>query len=277
MTQAFDPTPQKEGNILGIFDRGSNVQISPAKSSKPLGSEIPTKEIESSRTRETDARSPQICSTPSMRKTSVSIEDTPAYLRRRSLSAAKPDTESAALKTFMSRCSKPSLGRSLSSLVQELRTMQDEEFGEEARILNAHDIDAASRQARSDRSSLSPCDVQQPSEARTFKWKKKGQKRTTRPSNAKPNNSKWQPEPQWQSKAVDKESELDVASEDEVGAQQSALRKHILHQSKENDQSAPKKRRTINPNAQVHANFRALKIKNKGGKSGRGGKPRSRR
>lgn len=130
-------------------------------------------------------------------------------------------------------------------------------------------------------------------------WKKKGQKRTTRKTNIKPNNAKWKPEPEWQGTKDDDDDadELAVVSETQiVGAAEKPL-----EQPEENDNmnyfeedsgsevedtikvkpkakdkptksgsdAAPKVKKV---SATAHANYRALKIKNKQSKAKRGGR-----
>ncbi|KAL8797556.1 MAG: hypothetical protein Q9195_000373 [Heterodermia aff. obscurata] len=148
-------------------------------------------------------------------------------------------------------------------------------------------------------------------------WKKKGQKRTTRKVNMRPSAAKWKPETQWEApKDTKAEDEVAVVLETQIVGQavtcdvatggeegddveyltegtyesnddrdgtKTAGRERIKSKIKSDDKSgknniqAPtkKKNRKINPLA--HANFRALKIKNKQSKakgSGRYGRRR---
>ena len=118
-------------------------------------------------------------------------------------------------------------------------------------------------------------------------WKKKGQKRTTRRVLMKPNVAKWKPEPAWKGEAEsgeedeqavveqtqittqkpneDYEDELDGeddANEVDVG------KKKTKKKAEGNKQGLVAKVRKIS--ATAHANFRALKIKNKQSKGKRG-------
>ena len=124
-------------------------------------------------------------------------------------------------------------------------------------------------------------------------WKKKGQKRCTRRVNMKPNAGKWKPEPVWEG---EEESEDDAAvAETQVGDAVTQVR--VDHEGAKTDgqtselqgpegEVEPQKAKTVGPktapaaapkakkkaSATAHANFRALKIKNKQSKGKRGGK-----
>lgn len=131
-------------------------------------------------------------------------------------------------------------------------------------------------------------------------WKKKGQKRTNRRVTIKPNTAKWKPEPEWKG-GKDEESEGEITAVEEtqlITAASPAEQTDDGHvsegtfdkgepQTQRNAeeakqqgrpveaQKAPKappsakKRRPVS--AVAHANFRALKIKNKNSKAkGRG-------
>ncbi|KAL8825866.1 MAG: hypothetical protein Q9191_004152 [Dirinaria sp. TL-2023a] len=132
-------------------------------------------------------------------------------------------------------------------------------------------------------------------------WKKKGQKRTTRKTNIKPSNTKWKPEPEWKA-----DEEADGAADEPVliaetqflnraavadagppmderddmayleDAARSEVDNHETVNGKLKVSDAPgrprekglQKAKKIGPTA--HANFRALKIKNKNSKAKRG-------
>lgn len=139
-------------------------------------------------------------------------------------------------------------------------------------------------------------------------WKKKGQKRTTRRVTIKPNTAKWKPEPEWKG-AKDEESEDEVvaveetqlitkpgaaepdieaeglqtdndymseAGSDEGTPRDQKTAKQVKQRGKPKEvQSEPpkeerkKKKKTVS--ATAHANFRALKIRDKHSKGkGRG-------
>ena len=118
-------------------------------------------------------------------------------------------------------------------------------------------------------------------------WKKKGQKRTTRRVLMKPNVAKWKPEPAWKGEAESEEEdkqavveqkhtttqrpnedyEDDQDSEEDASEAQSG-RKKKKKKADENKQGFVAKVRKIS--ATAHANFRALKIKNKQSKGKRG-------
>lgn len=136
-------------------------------------------------------------------------------------------------------------------------------------------------------------------------WKKKGQKRTTRKSNMKPTTGKWKPEPKWigpEGQGVEDE----LVTETQVVGQAASSRpvmgiddgndmeylieeehhpggdaERLAETSKKSkgkdsgkpdegmDKSAPQKKRI---SSTAHANFRALKIKNKQPKAKGGGR-----
>lgn len=125
-------------------------------------------------------------------------------------------------------------------------------------------------------------------------WKKKGQKRSTRRVNMKPTAGKWKPEPAWEG---GKESEDDLAvQETQVGdaiipvgsdaegdgadgqdhgwdgMEDGVEGRNIAAVDPEAAPAAPPKAKKKKVSATAHANFRALKIKNKQSKGKRGGK-----
>lgn len=123
-------------------------------------------------------------------------------------------------------------------------------------------------------------------------WKKKGQKRTTRKVAMKPNVGKWQPEPVWEagkdsededetlvnetqmvdagSRNSQQDSELDELG-DEINEDENKKKctSEGTSEGKKEGNSTKPKRKT---SATAHANFRALKIKNKQSKAKRGGR-----
>lgn len=131
-------------------------------------------------------------------------------------------------------------------------------------------------------------------------WKKKGQKRTTRKTNIKPSTAKWKPEPQWKgdNEAQDDMDEValvektqidnaaaveDNASDtDDLGYLDEEIQnraenwKPVKSMTSSNQSHAPTKATKTNlpkkkkMSATAHANFRALKIKNKNSKAKKG-------
>ena len=123
-------------------------------------------------------------------------------------------------------------------------------------------------------------------------WKKKGQKRTTKRVLMKPNTAKWKPEPAWKVGQADRDEEDGVAETQTPSADRSTdhgcdsdkyediersrgamgagnERMHALDNGLENSKDSAKKvKKKIS--ATAHANFRALKIKNKQTKVNRG-------
>ena len=123
-------------------------------------------------------------------------------------------------------------------------------------------------------------------------WKKKGQKRTTRRVAMKPNSAKWKPEPAWkgEDESEDEREEL-IVEESQVRVQRPDDANQNPHEESDSwmeteeggdpkmkpkiraegkkDGFATKIKKKIK--ATAHANFRALKIKNKQSKGKRGG------
>lgn len=125
-------------------------------------------------------------------------------------------------------------------------------------------------------------------------WKKKGQKRTTRRVLMKPNTAKWRPEPAWKVGQANGDEVDGVAETQTVSAERSTDwkehgrdsdeyediegghgateagngRKEGLHK----DLGKKEKKARNKISATAHANFRALKIKNKQSKGKKGGK-----
>ena len=134
-------------------------------------------------------------------------------------------------------------------------------------------------------------------------WRKKGQKRTTRKTNIKPSKAKWKPEPTWKAdvevdatvdepalieetqianKAAVADSGLPADESDDMDYLDDGVKSEVDGQEAVKAKSRPpnpparsndkgvRKTKKINPTA--HANFRALKIKNKNSKAKRGGR-----
>ena len=125
-------------------------------------------------------------------------------------------------------------------------------------------------------------------------WKKKGQKRSTRKVNMKPSTAKWKPEAEWKGGEADSGDELAVTEtqiasatvqdgekgvnriEDErSGGYSDASTEAKPEKHKESDLNGSVRGKMRPPKkiaATAHANFRALKIKNKQSKGKRGAK-----
>ncbi|KAF6219343.1 hypothetical protein HO133_005168 [Letharia lupina] len=127
-------------------------------------------------------------------------------------------------------------------------------------------------------------------------WKKKGQKRTTRRVLMKPNTAKWKPEPAWKVGQANRDEEDGIAETQTVSADRSIDWKERgcdsdEYEDIEGSQGATRaengKRDAFDKlgkkeglakkvkkkiSATAHANFRALKIKNKQSKGKKGGK-----
>jgi len=207
------------------------------------------------------------------------------------------------------RLPKAYAGRGLSALVKGLREMEEARLDEELDMLREmEDGDAISTKTQQPKVMVN--DSQRPDmplgpdgnveseddtgayeakrrDGKSLKvWKKKGQKRTTRRVTMRPNAAKWKPEPGWQGgrgsgdeveDALVKESQVSKqgASGDELGSEagiEHAKQKigKIEGKKEGKEGSVTKVKKKIS--ATAHANFRALKIKNKQSKGKRGGK-----
>ena len=271
---------------------------------------------------------------------------TPAFLRRNSQQARldpqnRENTTTGNIEEVswspvaMRRQPKP-LGRSLSTLVKGLRALEDEKLDEELELMremeqetipdgdnsrpSVKESTVAVENSQLADMPLGPDkfgssedddeDIPEEERGRDGKprkvWKKKGQKRTTRRSNMRPNTSKWKPEPEWKGPAEPDEEhgvvlvketqlheqaaphipadndDLEYLTEDDSGysGKQGKVELSTKSSKKPKEQSngnrggedirtAPTKKK-ISPTA--HANFRALKIKNKHSKAKGGGR-----
>ena len=118
-------------------------------------------------------------------------------------------------------------------------------------------------------------------------WKKKGQKRTTRRVLMKPNIAKWKPEPAWKGEAESEEAdEQAVVEQTQITTQRpnEDYEDELAGEEDANEAEGAKKKtkkkadgtkqglvaRVRKISATAHANFRALKIKNKQSKGKRG-------
>ncbi|KAL2045523.1 hypothetical protein N7G274_001951 [Stereocaulon virgatum] len=348
---SIGPTPQKDGQVLGLFDRLSSDSKSKTPSkchshmlvasdahvtpSKRLSAQDRKPEL--ALTGERHHKSP--CSatkqtylntflTPSVNRilnsntpmsrrgvSKLRFDDTPAFLRRDSQHIFT-GKENEGLEEDLSwspvavrKLPRPA-GRGLSALVKGLRQMEDEKLDEDLEMLREMEGDyapsneAGQPQILVDDSQrpdmpLGPdgggesedSEVEKEGKGRDGKplkvWKKKGQKRTTRRVLMRPNVAKWKPEPAWKGD-VDSEGDDEQAMVEETQATKQVLdgdndvyedelQESEDHKSKTKENIGGQKegfvakaRRKIS--ATAHANFRALKIKNKQSKAKRGGK-----
>ena len=201
-------------------------------------------------------------------------------------------------------------GKGLSVLVKGLRDMEDEKLDEELEMLReiegqcgprrkisqskvlVNDSQAPDMPLGPDRGleSEDEEDIEKEALGRDGKplkiWKKKGQKRTTRRVLMKPNVAKWKPEPAWKGEAESEvEKEQAVVEETQITTQKpnedyqdeldsedaneaDAGKKKTKKKAEGDKQDFVPKVRKIS--ATAHANFRALKIKNKQSKGKRG-------
>ena len=321
-----DKTPS---NRKALADRASNVQATPSKksvsregsatkSATPLSVKLTPSIQRITKTTTPNSR----CGVRKLR-----FDDTPAFLRRDSQhDSATQDVKAmtgdgvswspVAVRKF------PQLaGRSLSSIVRGLREMEEKHLDEELELM--HEIEGGDASAIASKPMMKPrvlvedsqladmplgpdgglesedesVDHASEGKGRDGKplkvWKKKGQKRTTRRVNMRPNLAKWKPEEKWKGDDSERESEVqqdegaqggesieeiaqvegETACEDSDSTDVSAealnskksRKPKVENKSTEGMLSKAKKKIS----ATAHANFRALKIRNKNSKGKR--------
>ena len=345
---SIGPTPQKDGQVLGLFDQLSTepksrtlsqrnpqrlgagaIQATPSK--RPLHGQVGLEPGSGTRKSPLSASKkfqPNTFLTPSANRilnsktpsrNSVSkllFEVTPAFLRRDS-QRAFPGKENDGAEDDISwspvAMRKPPrlAGKGLSALVKGLRDMEDEKLDEELEMLREIEGQFGPNSKISQPKVLvddsqgpdmplgpdggleseDEADIEKEGQGRDGKplkiWKKKGQKRTTRRVLMKPNVAKWKPEPAWKGEAESEEEDEqavveqtqtttqkpDEDYEDELDGEDDANeaaggKKKTKKKVEGKKQGFVAKVRKIS--ATAHANFRALKIKNKQSKGKRG-------
>lgn len=200
-------------------------------------------------------------------------------------------------------------GKRLSALVKGLRDMEEERLDEDLAMLREME-DGNSPNNKVQQPKIQVNDSQRPdlplgpdaaieseedlgaveNKGRDGKplrvWKKKGQKRTTRKVTMRPNAAKWKPEPAWKGGIDNEDSDEEVAAletqtsvqgvdsneQNSEGEAEQGRKKTKSAGSKQDgkDGFVTKVKKKIS--ATAHANFRALKIKNKQSKAKRGGR-----
>ena len=318
------PTPQRDGQILGMFDglssRGSkatpakrtalgdghtNIQMTPSKHQTPIKAST----VKDGLRRTQSMGNLDVKATPSTQRIIASctpgtgsaprklrFDDTPAFLRRDSLQVGKPktaggiDDDFPSFSPFASKMRRHTNGRSLSAIMQGMRDEEEERLDEEFDLMREMEDDepirappvpkilvedsqaiemplGPDREIHSDEN-MSHEERDDTGAGKTTKtWKKRGQKRSTRHVKMRPNTAKWQPEAAWKGDDDDDEGGGDNA-QDGTEAVKSAAN------AKEKPSVLTKAKRKIS--ATAHANFRALKIRNKNSKFKRGGGRRNR-
>ena len=219
-------------------------------------------------------------------------------------------------------------GKGLRALVEGLRGMEDEAWGDEEDVLREREMEGGESQGRAGAVLVGDSQVgerklgadgeggseeeedlaggKEGQGGAKKAWRKKGQKRTTRRVTMKPNVARWQPEPEWKAGAGDEhegEEEAVIVRETQQASQGAAdscaadtpfdpdvdpasqpmksngKRKPNpalastcappLAQDIDSKTTAKSRKKKIP--ATAHANFRALKIKNKSSKAKRAG------
>jgi DNA replication regulator SLD2 len=332
---ALGPTPHKDGRVLSIFDMVPNG--TPSRSEHTSTAQLddvisvtPSKATTSAYSKELFSRTPQssgkryylesFAGTPLKRKREGELDTpmtvkrqymTPMFLRR-STSLATVQEDSQASGVSRQPLKKKGLARNLSTIIQRLRNLQEDQMDDEWDILNEveggesehgvpkilvedsqaaamplgpdHIIESAEDEVPTDPGALD-------AEGKPRKvWKKKGLKRQTRRVIMRPVMHKPQ-KAVGVEEADSGEDENDVAGETQLDEQDEAEdvgdgdyeERHDSQQSQHEPQRKGSKKKQSNPAkedgkgkkvaADAHANFRKLKIKNKNSKaSGRGKK-----
>ena len=364
------PTPQKDGQVLGMFDglssradtktpskrkalldRSGNELATPIKHSIQQHGSAAEGEGGLSSTA-TKRVTPNARLTPSMQRIlrsctptsrnsvrKLRYDDTPAFLRRDSqrtvpTSESKNDPAAGDLDVSWSpvpaRKQYKPLGRSLSSMIKDIRNMEDERLDEEMDIMRemegggppaprfpkpprvlVEDSQHGEMPLGPDRGIESEDELASQQREGIGKdgkpmriWKKKGQKRTTRKSNMRPNMAKWKPEPKWKGdgeeedegdenenvqsgakrvedqKNSDMEDDTGFSDNDEDGedSEEDSENPRAQKGKKKVDTEAEQSKTNILTTAKrkisatAHANFRALKLRSKNPKGKKGGR-----
>lgn len=226
---------------------------------------------------------------------------TPAFLRRSSqaLDAVAEDDEVSVAQPWQRR----SFGRSLSSMIQDMRRQEDEEHDEEMDILREIEAEEADKPYTAgppnakETSAVLP-DLEQlfeddfgeiadgraeQSKEELRRWKKKGLKRQTKRVILRPVQPRAKPKDQHGQQPLDEEDnavedgngdideDANSSDQDFEDDGDETAKKKVFRDDKKSDAESKMNKRKINPNAVSHANFRSLKIKNKNSKAkGRG-------
>ena len=200
---------------------------------------------------------------------------------------------------FAARMRRQNSARSLSAIMQGLRQEEEERLDEELDLLNEMEDDDGPANGLGPKKVSAPKILVQDSQAGGMslgsdmyaegldalvseedepttnhepsarKWKKRGQKRTTRHVKMRPNTAKWQPEAAW--KGDNDEDDLE-----EGGVDGAATNSRSTDSTSKSGTETQGKTSTLSKakrkiSATAHANFRALKIRNKNSKFKKGG------
>ena len=226
-------------------------------------------------------------------------DETPEFLRRDSRRGFSKGDD-AEWSPMKARLPLKFAGRGLSALVKGLRDMEDEKLDEEMDLLREMETgENMSERGRKqkDHGTMLVGDSQlelplgadgegaasaeeggKPAKV----WKKKGQKRTTRKSTMRPSNAKWKPEAAWLGGEHDmavEETQLvqrPDAGDGEEGGENGMVTGDGVGPDAGKD-GGKVKRAVKKIKATAHANFRALKIRNKNSKGKGGGRLGKRR
>ncbi|KAG8529235.1 uncharacterized protein KY384_005870 [Bacidia gigantensis] len=182
----------------------------------------------------------------SMRK--LRFDNTPAFLRRDSQAVAasvqghNEGEQSASWSPVATRQIRRPLGRTLSAIVKDLRDMEDEKLDEDLELMRemegeifptamhkptikpsvqVEDSQQVEMPLGPDQGPLTDDGLGAEVEGRQGDgqrhkkaWKKKGQKRTTRKVDIRPNTAKWKPEPKWKDQESDEDDTLHKSDAD---------------------------------------------------------------
>ncbi|MCJ1322878.1 DNA replication regulator sld2 [Xylographa vitiligo] len=312
-----DPAPASSR----LADTGSRLLATPSKQRFHPASTAPSPDTHtphSTRTRPASTSTSTSIHTPPTRRRTLqqtptaartpapqpSPSDTPAFLRRSAPLFPHPpanNTLSGPIPTPWSpvapRLPRKPTGRSLSTLAQGLRAMEeaalDEELdllremeGGEARGVEAKvlvgDSQVGDMPLGPDRGGEGSGEEEGEGEgeARAGRtWRKKGQKRSTRRVVMRPVVGRWVPEREWVGGVVEEEGqgegvvrETQGGDGGELGVEEGGVDEENTGEKGQEEPEEKKAKAPRKVSATAHANFRALKIRNKHSKGKKGGR-----
>ena len=293
---------------IGTEDGGSAVKLSRTPQSLSKRMYLDTFLTPSARRKTPQYQTPSSNSQRTSRQL-FATDETPEFLKRNSQRALFPMTDSSdetriSWSPIALRMPSKPAGIGLSSLVKGLRGMQDEVLDEELDVLREIEAEelCAGNFSQSNAAAVnrkhqilvreSQAEIEMPlgpdrvgdkgdegsedeglqeRDSKLKVWKKKGQKRTTKGVNMKPSVAAWKPEPAWQDTA-EVSPERDEGKVDDTQIDAGEVGGEDLENSKVENSIKQRIKSARKIPTTAHANFRALKIKNKQSKGKRGAK-----
>ncbi|RDA91832.1 hypothetical protein CP533_3646 [Ophiocordyceps camponoti-saundersi (nom. inval.)] len=312
---SLGPTPQRDGQVLGLFDllveeelatpskRRRDGNVSSASKRGDLQA-TPSKRIinadDLGRTPTSTSRRRCSTATPSRRETRTPTSkskmqfDTPAFLKRHG-GVPGPEEELAWDAPAPLKLPRKPLGRSLSEIVAGLRRTEEEALDEDLEALREAEMEEDGGQrpvekARLRRHSLDGIDEEDPSYDDAVEegldrngkpmrvFKKKAPKRTTRRVNIKPTLTKRPPTTDPDNlMGNNKNDDETIGQPDEVRNREAAAAAAASEKEGRSKKEKVVKKAVRKVNELAHANFQRLKLRNSGAKGGPGRDSRFRR